>query len=438
MRSINYFFSLLRFVSLIGLLAFATPVASFGAESNASADRRQLESICEELRKMLIDAGFENVAISCDSAGAVTISYENRLYRSDISALGKILGFAAPHSESITNLRIIIKRMALPIIALQIPPGELQDFMAQNLSAPDFAKRLIAGDYAEEKNAAATTNSSALKTDVLLQPLVEAQLGDYHEPYKFKLGFNLGLSTLLARGLHLEARARIPLLDEIDAFVKESPHPYSASLNYLLPAAKNTFLSTHLGYFSGERYGLSSQAAHYFRNGNFALAARFDYTGFLTSFDKKWFYSGLNRRTYNAGFSYQFSPYGFRASMQYGKYLLGDRGVRVALGRYLNESRLDFFAVATTAEHWVGVELGVPLFPDKRFRPGRVRLNIPDLYVVRYDYLSTAYGQTFNLPYDLLEFRSELTKNYIVTHLEELRRQFLSARPSVTNGQIKK
>ena len=110
----------------------------------------------------------------------------------------------------------------------------------------------------------------------------------------------------------------------------------------------------------------------------------------------------------------------------------------MALGRYLNESRLDFLAIATTEEHWVGVELGLPLFPDKRLRPGRMRLNIPELYVVRYDYLSTAFGQTFKLPHDGLDFRSELTKNYIVTHLEELRRQLLSARQSTTNSQIKK
>jgi len=425
------FFPFPRLAGLIGVLAIIIHFPAFSAAQNISADRSR---ICAELQKKLVAAGLENVVVSFDDAETLSLGYENRRYRSEITALGKVLSCAAFYSDEIVKLRIIIKRLDLPVIALQIQSGDLQDFIAQNLSAPDFAKRLIAVDHTEGKKTGAAMlakgNSSAFKADVVLQPLVDAQLGDYHEPYKFKIGFTLGVSTLLARGLHFEARARIPLLDEIDAFVKESPHPYSASLNYLLPAAKNTFLSTHLGYFSGERYGFASQAAHYFRNGNLALAARVDYTGFLTYFDKKWFYSGLNRRTYNAGFSYQFSPYGFRASAQYGKYLLGDRGVRVALGRYLNESRLDFFALATTEEHWVGVELGLPLFPDKRLRPGRVRLNIPDLYVVRYDYLSTAFGQTFKLPYDGLDFRSELTKNYIVTHLEELRRH-LSAAPDI-------
>lgn len=422
-----------RFVCFICILIVTTQAPAFGAE------RRQ---ICAALQKKLLDSGFENVTISHDSAGTVRISYENRRYRSEISALGKVLSFALLYSAQVANLRIIIKRLNLPIITLQITPADLQKFISKNSSAHDFAKRIIVADAGEsnreQEMQLVKGNFSFYKTDLILQPIVEARLGDYQEPYKFKIGFNLGLSTLFARGLGFESRLRIPVLDEIDSFVRESPHLYSASMNYLSPVAKNTFLAMQLGYFSGERYGISSQAARYFRNGNLTLAARVDYTGFLTYFDKKWFYSGLHRWTYNLGASWQFSPYGFRASVQYGKYLLGDHGVRVALGRYLNESRLDFFAIATTEEHWVGVELGVPLFPNKRFRPGRVRLNIPDLYVVRYDYLATAFGQTFNLPYDLLEFRSDLTKNYIVTHLEELRRQLSSARKSATMNQTTK
>lgn len=412
------------------LFSISIPAFALSIETKNLNTSNNLQVFCTELADELVELGLENVEVFYDNNESVYIIYENRLFRSELTALGKVLSSASRCPSDMKKIVIIIKRLDLPVIALKTKTVDLQNFISAQVSANDFAQNIefIAPNHFNEINKTRTSqkavNPSFRKIDVVIQPAIDAQLGNREKPYKFKIRFDCGLTTLFARGFGFEARARIPVMDEITTYARESTRLYSASLNYLARLSPDVFIAAHAGYFSGERYGISTQAAHYFLKGNLALTARLDYTGFLFYFDKKWLYSGLNFWTYNVGASWQFSKYGFRTSVQYRKFLHGDRGVRISFGRYLQESRLDFFAVATTGDHWVGAELAIPLFPNKRMRPGRVRVNIPNLYHIQYDYLTTDSGKTFAIPIDLLEFRGDLTKNHIINYLSRINRKF--------------
>ncbi|GEM_PF-4801186 len=427
--------TILIFVSgFVRLMAFIAIAPLYGQSHSASltnGDMARTQIICRELQGNLARAGFENVLCAPQNAGSIIIAYENRRYRYDITALGMVLQTASRYFSEINRLVLIIKRDDVSVIALQMAPVDLEAYVTSQITAREFEKRIrfLAINEAERMMgdaAVAASNSSFRKVDLTLQPMLNMQLGNREDPYKFKVDLLPTVSTVLARGLTTEFSLSIPLADEISFKKNESLRLYSLTLSHFLSLGRQTYLANHLGYFSGERYGLVSQAAHYFLNGNLAFHSRVDYTGFLYYADRAWFYSRLNLWTYQLGAQWRFSAYDLRASVQYGKYLFGDRGARLALGRQLGEAWLDFFAIETGDDRWIGFELGLPLFPNRRLRPQRFRLNLPEHYRFKYDYVTSDLGQQFRLAHDLAEFRGTLTANYICNHLYELRQCFLT------------
>ena len=415
-------------VAMIFLCSFYAQAVGFCQGPQTVSDEQSLRLICFELWDDLIDSGFENVSVFNDGTRRIHIFYENRIYRDQVTALGKVLVIASRYGRAFDEWIISMKRLDLIILTLRLKADALYAAMNAGARKDDLARlfNFHTTSYPDSLGKQIrVTNLSVRRFDLVVQPIFDVQFGNRADPYKFKIDFDVGIAGLLYRGLTFEMSFNLPVLDEISTFHKESVRLYSASANYLMKLDDNFFLASNFGYFSGERYGLSTQLARYFRNNDFGLIARADYTGFLFYEDRKWFYSRPNLITYSVGGFWQFSRYSFRASMSYGKFLLKDHGIRVSFGRYIRESRLDLFAISTTGDRWVGVELGIPLFPNKRLRPRRFRLNIPKFYKVKYDYITTDFGKSFTVEHDLFELYSDLSRNYFLNRLETLSSYFL-------------
>lgn len=418
----------LSLLVIFGWDTFFLPNLALGVGNDEKNDIARIRLLCSELEDELVSLGFENVLVFPDSSSSIVLSYENRLFRSEMTALCNTFRvLSTKMSDEGLRIAIIIKRLDYPIIAFQVASEDLQNFLAGAMSHHDFYQRmrfLQPSQLFHAINLAANRdlgNSSFHKVDLEVKPIFDSNLGNREDPFKFKASLDIGVSSALARGARVSTGIRIPVMDDINKLDKESVRLYSAIFNYILPLGRTSFFNNNVGYFSGERYGFSSQFVRYLNHGNVGLSARLDLTGFLLYEDKKWFYSNLNLWTYDLAAYWQFSKYGFRASISYSRFLLGDKGIRISLGRYMRESRLDFFAIATDGDQSGGIDFRLPLFPQKRFKPRALRINIPNMYSVRYDYLATEFGKTFEINNNMSEFRSDLTGNYILNHLEELR-----------------
>lgn len=401
------------------------PAFSLAAQVNAFANSKNSVDVTtlSELQETLAHTGFENVRVIADGPNKAVVSYEDRLYRSQVRGLAQVIRIALPYLASADSATFVIQKLGWPIATIEADVGKLQTRIGKAFSPAEFSAciRFVDNHGVSDsmRSLEPAANTSFAKVEVGAVPKFDTQLGNREDAFKFKADLDAWVSTTLTRGLTLRSVIRVPLVNEIDAFDKESTRLYSANMGYVRPLGQDLLLNSNVGYFGQERYGVSAQVCRYLQHGDLAFSLRGDLTGFLAYHDHKWFYSDLNSVTYNAQITYLFTKFAFRATISYGRFLRSDRGVKATFGRYFRETRFEFFGVATNKEHWAGVTVRLPLFPGKRLKPRAFRVNLPNTYQFRYDYVTTDYARSFDLENDLSDFRTELSRTYFLSHLYE-------------------
>ncbi|MDQ3813967.1 MAG: YjbH domain-containing protein, partial [Armatimonadota bacterium] len=197
----------------------AVDLPSYGNQAGGVA------AAAQAAQKRLINLGLENVAVrvlgpSGGTAAITTpqrmeIAYENRSFPLDeMDALANVLATAAVYApEGVTELAVIIKRTAIPVLYVACPLQDYRRFMAGQISAKDFATRFQVDNVKREASAlsvVASTGRGASSyghADIVLNPRLSAQVGT--ELYQVGIGLDLApeLNLPLARGINVAGRA---------------------------------------------------------------------------------------------------------------------------------------------------------------------------------------------------------------------------------------
>ncbi len=372
--------------------------------------------LADSMTARLIKNGFENVAVTWQDRHAV-VTYENRIFRYEIKAVQEVIILLMPLVKQQRYLTLIPQNENIPLVAVTVPVDEYLAFRKQEVSIEKFVSTI---DVSFEIDASwrklqttQTSNTSFYKFDILVTPQLKAQFGKRSDFIEAQINIAPELSTSLWKGMRLSAQLIIPLQNELteeEDFVR----PGLITLNQTFRLPQTTFLSTTIGYFTAQRYGVDFNVRKYFHNGRWSIGANLGYTGFASYLKGVWSYTNLDMLTTSISADYRLSRFDLILGATYGRFLNKDKGLRFDILRQFGEVDIGFFVLKTATGKNGGFNFSIPIFPSKYLPARFMRISPAKAFRLGYRYSGfDESGLQYNTGNRINDFMKRLNPDYI-------------------------
>lgn len=326
----------------------------------------------DDVVKMLIDMGFENVGCAEDDKERIYV-LQNTAYRANgvgiATAVDVIQKKGLPTYKPcrIVVLDNNVPQLSLyyrPIIGDSVPEAKREDWAVSYELGNSWNK--IRKEIKSE-------NSSLFKVDVLVYPGLSLKNLIITQIYQVLFRLSPAVEVSLWKGMKLTAQLRIPVYNDGYGALndKVSPGFLTVSQSFRLPY--NVFGRFTVGGFNFDRYGVDLNLMRPFKDERFSVMARVGYTGigywngfgFHYDTDKVW--------TWTLGGSFYWPEYNTQFSLKAEQYLMGDRGVKFEMTRHFRYCSVGFYAMkGKDAKSNGGFTFQVLLPPYKYKRKGYI------------------------------------------------------------------
>lgn len=395
----------------------------------------------EAVIQALVDAGFENVQAQVGD-GFVTVWYENRIFRNELTAMGVVVLVALPSAPADGVLELVPRNRGVPLLSVAAPVSAWNGLMNGHGDAGSFRSALEIR-LGERVNGTALTAPPARnlpygRTDLAIRPLFTFRLGISEDTFLYTLQAAPEATVSPFYGGIVTAQVGIRIHDDLDpcagagedcgAAVK--PVRNTLSWGGWLP--KQWLLAASAGTFPGDRYGLLTQAGRLFLDGQLELWAGGELTGRLQFLKSVVQYSDLGQWAAYVAATYRTRGVDLETTLTGGRFREGELGARVDVQRRFGEFEVGFFGVVNEHDNVGGLTLRAAL-PVKHYRrPARVRpTTVPEFPLTYRESVASVVIQTSM--YDNLDrLRKRLYPTYIRNNVEDLR---MGARYVVTAGE---
>jgi hypothetical protein len=342
------------------------------AMSVAGPARAEVDAaVAQALVQRLAGQGFENVAAHAEGE-QVVVTYENRLYRWQVTGVGAALATVAGQVPGDTEIVLIPQVQGVPQMRLAVRASDYEAFNNGELTEQEFRQRLTAthsGTDAARALCPATTNRSYGRTDIA------GGLRLYGSFYTPATDAGLEVRALteadntLGRGLNVAARALVPT-KSLDPFLGQ------LQLSWVHRPADRWFLGAAVGRLdqdmdaaSVETALSSSDARHLLR-----LQATIGRDRALE----------LNERSLLVTYGFRVAHPEVELSLTAGRFWEGDRGIEAQLESGFGEQRIALAVGRSGSVTRARVGFRTPLGPRRQPSPSGMRLKIKDYFSVRY------------------------------------------------------
>lgn len=376
--------------------------------------------------------GFQSIDIQQVKQGLV-IAYENRIYRFDALGLRQAIKITKEtlndQLHQIEKLTFVNKRHNIPEVSAI---WNIVDHTIKDLPSISFSRKVDAIN--KGKPLIKNQNTGNFRAELVLRPFLTMELGNLYLEDQFihLIDLRPKLNIYLWKGAHFTSEVILPISNE---FKTQAPHwgeirtrIISLTQQFRLPRA--TFVNTSIGLFSRNRYGISTQIGKYFLKDRLRLTGKIGYTGHASyvrfnglEVQKKWLYTKLNYLDYKVGAHYWLPKWNTQLSIAYGKVLFDRTALFFKCTQRFKEVELGFFLFRTDQGKNYGMNIGIPLFPKKYWKPKLFSIRPAKKF--RYTYLSgfdqsgqinlareyQAQGMNGDFPQDLNPY---FLKNYVL------------------------
>jgi len=378
------------------------------------------------LTRALVDRNFENVAVTTNDK-EVIITYENRIYRSEIEAIGIIFAVVNDLSvKSFANLVLIPQNRKIPIAVISVMCGDLHAWLEKEIKGEEFSDKINVSfdtdEYSRLLKGIKRVNNSSYQFDYVIAPKFAAELDEYGDPVKLQIGLAPRLETSFGKGSLIKSEYIIPFVhrdfkvgDPVDPF-----RPGMININQTIRFPDNLFFSTTLGIFTQNRFGIDLEMRKYLFNGIMSLGSNFGFTGGARFYNKKYETSILEDFTWFLDAEARIPQYNMSIAASYGQYIYKDKGFRIDISRQFGEVDIGFFFTSTSNEllgklKGGGFNFSVPIFPSEYAEPGLARVRTDDYFSWEYDYNNFVYfhQKRYNTGNNIKSFIKRLQPDYI-------------------------
>jgi len=406
------------------------------------------QSSPEKLKKILVNAGFENVMVGSKDK-ELFVSYENNMYNTnELDAIGVILGYMAPLANQYDTFTLQMQKSAQPLRALHGNLKLCQTFYTtpSPLNAQTFVKSLHFTAPVQPENfslISGNTNSSLFKTRIELSPGVKSFVGTEYGNFDYLISLKTHFYWNLYKGLTFGVLTDVPFLASDD--LKKPDGRYSqynrgAQVENIMLHYTNSYLgiinTLSAGQFITNYIGWMDQAVYNYHNHTFKLK----YAYFRNKEDKT-----IEKEVYLAKYSYLFDSLDMFAEIQAGQYFNRDRGFDFQLKRFFGDTAIMLryqntvpeiktrYSDSANRDQYAGIAIELPLTPRKvgSYRYGQIRGTSNYYYYLRTTIRREDGSNTLNpagglepvVPFEAQSYvlnRNRLNVSYMRHHMSRL------------------
>ncbi|MEM6319613.1 MAG: hypothetical protein AAF960_18210 [Bacteroidota bacterium] len=367
--------------------------SSLTAQLDASLTKqKRAQSIADNL----VGEGFQSIDIYQQDK-VLTIAYENRVYRFDALGLREVMAITKQSLDGnwgdIEQLVFITKRANIPMLQTDWHLTDNKGGMFTDASVSRTLNRTNLSNPLVRNQ-----NSGNFRAELVLRPYLSMELGNLYVEDQFihLIDLRPKLNLYLWKGAHFTYEMILPISNEFQTaphWSEVRPRVVSLTQQFRLPAT--TFLNISAGLFSRNRYGVSTQFSKYFLDSRIRLSGKIGYTGHASyvryngiEVDKNWVYTDLDYIDYKIGMHYWLPKFNTQIGVEYGKVLNEERTIFFRCMQKFKEIDLGFYAYRTESGENYGIDLAIPIFPKKYWKPKRVSVRPSKRFA--YNYLSGA------------------------------------------------
>ncbi len=336
-----------------------------------------------EISKILIEEGFQSVVVQ-DQDSLLYISYENRVYRFEATAMKVILNkINEAQLSTIDQIVLVPKRWNIPVMSVEISLKAYQTFKNNTLAAAEFSQKITVrgqSKYTKKKFQLSQSNTGSYRLELEAAPQLRLALGGYPDAVAHQFNLIPRANLYLWKGAKLTAGLILPITNEFEVPEERMVRPEILTFNQYFRLPSNIYAGLSVGYFTKYRYGGSAEIGKFFLNNNLVIKGKIGYTGyasypkrlFFDEPEKGWQRADVDYLDYQVGIDYRLSKWDVTAGVTYGKALFDKDVLQVHLTRQINEMSIQLYAYHTNDGENYGVQLSLPIFPKKYWKPKRV------------------------------------------------------------------
>jgi hypothetical protein len=363
----------------------------------------------ERTTRLLAAHGFVNVAVWA-AGDRVVATFENARYRDERRAILEAARLLSTEVPEHAELVLVAGIRGIPLVAARFvaPPGGEGRAGAPRIS-------FDVSSLPPALSAAPRASSSFGRVALVVHPWLEAQFGDYDDPVRTRLGLAPELRMDVMRGLSASAQVLFTLRDELHSG-ESRVRPAVATLNQTVRLPRNAFLSATAGTFTRDRYGADLEGRIFSADGRLAVGAVAGLTGAARYDRGGWRFYRVDPPLALLDVAGRIARYDLVLQATAGRFLDGDRGVRLDVARRFGELEIGGFALRTEGGSNGGVTLRIPLPPRTHAATGPARLRVADAFRWEYRYHGL---ERAGRRYDTGSRLEELGRRFDPAHLAE-------------------
>lgn len=375
----------------------------------------------------LVEAGLENIQIQLARNQTIWISYENRSYRNEVTALSIVLEYASECLQFADHFVIIPKYRNVPIKYIKVSREIFRYYLNGEISATDFIEHLELSFQPFSENPLVgygfqNVQSSLLNIDIIASPGVRAQFARPGDPAQMQFNLLTDISTTVLKGLQFNSQWVFPLYDEFQTG-KTHSHIGKLYLNHFIKFPSETYLSLSAGLFELGCSGFSTAIQQLFFTDRLSLSARFDYLNthslkHTLQLDEQC----DNNLSYLFQARYRFDRVNFSTKITWGRFLLGDTRWRIDVVRQFHELELGFMGVWNESlEFLTGMTVRIPFPVSRQPRPAPMRIRTPRFIPWDYRYLPCYDGFILDTGNQFEQIAQQLSFSYLRANIHQFK-----------------
>ena len=159
-------------------------------------NHRNLQIIANQISS----SGFEKIDVGLRN-NTLIVSFENNIYnRSELDALGSVLGIIATSGKEFHRATIILRNQGIAVIAIDTNPADYYEFLENNSPAPIYAYYPAREDLSSVSWIGPTINQFNPKPRITFFPVLRAGIATEYGVWDYSLGLGTNLTSHLWPG----------------------------------------------------------------------------------------------------------------------------------------------------------------------------------------------------------------------------------------------
>ncbi|HNS31358.1 MAG TPA: YjbH domain-containing protein [bacterium] len=330
------------------------------------------------IKKYLVEEGLENVRVTLSSdMKTLYIEIENRKYLFHGKAIGRALRVAVAQTPpDIKTICLVLKQMDIPMVELSVPRADYIYYLNRNLTDGEIISRMKISSSISEKSIWWNEKFAEDQEEIpflsyYIEPVkLESYWNDPSGFFKIRVGPAATLAKDFKSGWSIISSLKFPLYSNIST--GNSPinaNPVRSDIvkyledtgvvvdnlfaNRFFRLDENSYLRLSAGYMELQYAGIGGEYLRTFRQGRFALgnevtwAKKRDYDSIFGFRDNSAVTSFFNVYMYSPELDTTFSA-------KVGKFLAGDKGVRLDISRDIRGGKVFMWYTKTGTGGFTG------------------------------------------------------------------------------------